>query len=235
MFETLSRPLPKKQISRLLIVDLAVILVLVVFPVRSGWLSYRDATDALLAQEALAEDYSLQIGEASQAERNRPLIIGEIRAATAALTRGMQSLRAPGEIAAIFEEIRDLTQRVGLENIAVIPGDLSPETGFQQHDMVISALGTYREHLNLIYALRNQSSPFIITTCTIRVEEEHTRTPQLRMTLGVRMILVEDLIPMEEINRLVTELAAGLPADSTAVDPGGTGDEGGTMPGEDGR
>ncbi|MFC1627503.1 hypothetical protein ACFL3H_00135 [Gemmatimonadota bacterium] len=229
MFDTLARPLPKKQISRLLFVDLAVILVLIVFPVRSGWIALNNAKAALQVQQGYQTQYLTQIGEATQAGRNRPRVVGEIRAASTMLSEGSQSLRSPGEVASILEEVRDLARRMSLENVNVAPRNLNPQTGFQLHEMVITAAGTFKEHLNFIHALRNQTSLFIVTGLTLRIETEDPRTPQLRMELGLRTVLVEDLIPLEEINRIVAEHSAAVATDSTAVPPGG-GEEGGSDP-----
>ncbi|MFC1500502.1 hypothetical protein ACFL6T_05765 [Candidatus Zixiibacteriota bacterium] len=227
MFETLARPLPKKQISRLLFVDLAVILVLVIFPVRSGWIAYTNAKAALLEQQEYQSSYLTQLSEATRAERNRPTVVGEIRAASMMLSEGSQSLRSPGEVASILEEVRDLARRMSLDGVNVAPRNLNPQTGFQLHEMVISAVGTYKEHLNFIHALRNNSSLFMISSMSLRLETEDPRTPQLRMELGLQTVLVEDLIPLEEINRIVAEQSVGVPPDSTAVLPGGD-DEGGS-------
>lgn len=230
MFETLTRPLPKKQISRLLFVDLAVILVLIVFPVRSGWSSYNNAKAALLEQQSYEAQYLRQFGAAMRAQNNRPLALGEIRAASSMLSEGVQSLRSPGEVAAILEEVRDLARRMNLDGVTVAPRNLDPQTGFQLHEMIVSSVGTFKEHLEFIHALRNQTSLFMVSRLTLRVETEHPRTPQLRMELGLRTVLVEDLIPMEEINRIVAELSPDVPPDSTAITPGGSGDEGDSGP-----
>ena len=219
MFETLARPLPKKQISRLLSVDLAVILVLIIFPVRSGWISYTNAKEALLEQEGMQGQYALDLAAAMQAGKDRPLVVGEIRAASTMLSEGSQSLRSPGEVASILEEVRDLARRMSLDGVSVTPRDLNPQIGFQLHVMNISAVGTYKEHLNLIQAL--------ISTLTLRIDTEDPRTPQLRMDLGLRTVLVEDLIPLLEINRIVAEQSAGIAPDSTGVTPDG-GEEGGS-------
>jgi len=219
MFETLSRPLPKKQISRLLFVDLAVILVLIVFPVRSGWTSYNNAKAALLEQEGYQGRYAFDLAQALQAGKDRPLVVGEIRAASTMLSEGSQSLRSPGEVASILEEVRDLARRMSLDGVSVTPRNLDPQTGFQLHEMIISAIGTYREHLNFVHALRNHTSLFMISTLTLRVETEDPRAPQLRMELGLRTVLVEDLIPLEEINRIVAEQSVGVAPDSTVVSP----------------
>ncbi len=229
MFETLARPLPKKQISRLLFIDLAVILVLIVFPVRSGWIAWTNAKVALLEQEVLQGGYAFDLAQATQAGRNRPLIVGEIRAASTMLSEGSQSLRSPGEVASILEEVRDLARRMSLDGVTVAPRNLNPQTGFQLHEMVISAVGTYKEHLSFIHALRNHTSLFMISGLTLRIETEDPRTPQLRMELGLRTVLVEDLIPLEEINRIVAEQSAGVPPDSTVVTPD-SGEEGGSGP-----
>ena len=228
MFGTLSRPLPRKQISRLLLVDLAVIVVLVAFPVRSGWIEYRRAKDALTAQEEIAEGWKLEIIEARNAERERPLMIGEIRAAAALLSRSSQSLRSLGDVAAILEEVRDLAGRMNLDGITITPRDLNPQTGFQFYEMTVAVTGTFSEHLRFIHALQNQESLYIFSTMTLRVQTADARRPQLRMELGLRTVLVEDLIPLSEINRRVTELATGIAADSTATGPGESGGVGGS-------
>jgi len=227
MFETLARPLPKKQISRLLSVDLAVILVLIIFPVRSGWTSYTNAKEALLEQEGMQDQYAFDLAGAMQAGKDRPLVVGEIRAASTMLSEGSQSLRSPGEVASILEEVRDLARRMSLDGVSVTPRDLNPQIGFQLHLMNISAVGTYKEHLNFIHALRNHTSLFMISTLTLRIDTEDPRTPQLRMDLGLRTVLVEDLIPLSEINRIVAEQSAGIAPDSTGVTPEG-GEEGGS-------
>ena len=230
MFETLTRPLPKKQISRLLFVDLAVILVLIVFPVRSGWSSYSDAKAALLEQKSYEARYLGEFDAAMQAQRNRPLAVGEIRAASSMLSEGSHSLRSPGEVAAILEEIRDLARRMNLDGVTVAPRNLDTQTGFQLHEMVVTSVGTFREHLEFIHTLQNQTSLFMVSRLILRVETEHPRTPQLRMELGLRTVLVEDLIPLEEINRIAARLSPDVPPDSTAITPGGSGDEGDSGP-----
>ncbi|MFC1595308.1 hypothetical protein ACFL3X_00130 [Gemmatimonadota bacterium] len=226
MFETLARPLPRKQISRLLFVDLAVILVLIVFPVRSGWIAYNNAKTALLEQQMWQDQYAGEIYLATQADRSRPLMIGEIRAASTMLSEGPQSLRSPGEVAAILEEIRDLARRMSLDGISVAPRNLNPNTGFQLHEMIITAVGTFTEHVAFIHAVRDQTSLFMIPPLILRVETEDPRTPQLRMELGLSTVLVEDLIPLMEINRIVAEQSAGVPPDSTSITPGGSDNDG---------
>jgi hypothetical protein len=226
MFGTLTRPLPKKQVSRLLYVDLAVILVLLIFPVRSAWSDYRSAKAALEEQESYADRWELDILTARRAERDRPVMIGEIRAAADQLARSNRSLRSPGDVAAILEEVRDLARRMNLENISINPRDPVPQDGFQYHEMTVSVTGTFSEHLRFINALRNQASLYIYSSLTLRVETADARRPQLRMELGLRSVLVEDLMPLAEINRLVNELAIGIPPDTTVVSSGDGGSGG---------
>ncbi len=236
MFGTLSRPLPRKQISRLLFIDLAVIVVLVVFPVRSGWIEYRNAKMALTEQEEIAEGWEMEILMAARAERDRPLLIGEIRAASAQFSRSSQSIRSQSAVAAILEEVRDLARRMNLDGVAITPRGLDPQTGFQFHEMTVAVTGTFSEHLRFIHALQNQASLYIVFSMVLRVQTVDSRSPQLRMELGLRTVLVEDLIPLSEINRLVTELAADSTAtDSTATDPGEIGSEGGSDQEDGGR
>jgi len=235
MFDTLSRPIPRRQISRLLYVDLAVILVLVIFPVRSGWVAYRAARDARDEQQGITLGWDRQIRQARQADREHPQLIGEIRAASSMLARQSRSLRSPEEVAAILEEVRDLAVRMNLGGVTITPRALEPQTGFQLHEMMVSSTGTYREHLEFIHALRNQTGLFIFSAMTLRVETDDARRPRLRMELGPRTVLVEDLIPLSEIDLIIDEYAVGSEPDSTAAEAGEGGDEGGIGTGDGDR
>lgn len=205
MFGTLSRPLPKKQISRLLLVDAAVILVLLLIPVRSGWNSYRNARNLLKAQVELRDSFVLRLGAAISAERNKPILLGEIRAATAVLSEGAQRLRAPAEISAILEDLRDLARGAGLSRIGINPGEIMRQTGFQDQGMILTAYGRYRNLLRFLHGLRNHRTFLIVEGLGLRVDEEHSSRPVLRLELNLRTFLVEDIMPLNQIVEMVAD------------------------------
>jgi len=144
-FGTLSRPLPKRQISRLLLVDAVVILVLLAIPVRTGWKGYQTTRDQLVAQENRRNSVVAQLGDARRAEREQPILLGKIRANIDLLTETTRRLRPPSQSPAIMEEIRDFARRTGLERVNVQPRPVNEFEGFYRQPLILTASGSFTE------------------------------------------------------------------------------------------
>jgi Tfp pilus assembly protein PilO len=224
-FGTLSRPLPKKQISRLLLVDAAVIIVLLAMPVRMGWKGYQTSRDQLHAQEERRDHFMAQVGLAERAERQQPVLLGEIRADIDLLTETTRRLRPPVQSPAIMEEIRDFARQSGLERVSVQPRPMQTFEGFYRQPLFLTGYGSYSEILRVIHALRNRDTFLITETLTIRIEEADERNPVLRMELILHTLLAEELMPMSEITRVLADTTGTLIAPGTSPgEPGGPGE-----------
>lgn len=210
MLEILSRPLLKKQISKLLIVDLGVVLVLLAFPVRTSWDGYQQARDDLRDQELLQGDYLMRLRLAQQAVSGQPVVLGEIRAAMALLTEGERRLRPPSDAALILEEIRDLILNRGLELTTVTQQDPRRQAEFEEQQISIAVQGIFTELLRFIHALRHQETFMIVDRMILRVTEPDARRPTLILESSLRTVLVENITPFSEI--------AGMLGDTTAVE-----------------
>jgi len=226
-FGTLSRPLPKKQISRLLLVDAAVIIVLLAMPVRMGWKGYQTSRDQLQAQIVRRDRFMAQVGAAEQAERQQPVLLGEIRADIDLLSGATRRLRPPVQSPAIMEEIRDFARQSGLERVSVQPRPLQTFEGFYRQPLFLTGYGSYAEIIRVIHALRNRDTFLITETLNIRVEEADERNPVLRMELTLHTLLAEELMPMSEIIRTLADTTGTVAVSGASPgEPGGPGDGG---------
>lgn len=203
MLEILSRPLPKKQIGRLLVVDLVVILVLLALPVRTSWNGYQEARAALKEQERLKGDYALRLGQARRAVHEQPIVLGEIRAAMALLTEGERYLRPPSDAARILEETRDLILGRGLTLVNLSQQDPRRQDEFHEQQIVVSVQGNFRDLLRLMHALQHQETFLIIDRINLRVAEPDERRPVLSLEASLRTILVEEITSFSQITRML--------------------------------
>jgi hypothetical protein len=132
VIRTLSRPLPKKQISRLLIVDLVVIVILVAVPINSNYREYRLARTSLETQQQRYTRSNLAVRLARVSEQRIPGTLGEIRAARDILAAHTRRLRHVAESAAIQEQVRDLVGRRQLNFVSLRAQAATPYPG--HHD-----------------------------------------------------------------------------------------------------
>lgn len=211
MLEVLSRPLPKQQIGRLLIVDLCVILVLLLLPVRTSWNGYREARTKLRQQEMLKEDYTSRLGRAQQAVQQEPILLGEIRAAMALLSEGKRRLRPPADAATILEELRDLILGRRLDLLNISQPDSREQTGFEERLMVISVQGSFSELVQFLHALRHRETYMVVDRMILQVAEPDDRRPVLTMEASLRTILVEDITPFSQIMSILADSTVTLP------------------------
>jgi len=211
MLEVLSRPLPKQQIGRLLIVDLCVILVLLLLPVRTSWNGYREARSRLREQETLEEDYSNRLVQAERAVRQQPILLGEIRAAMALLSEGKRRLRPPADAATILEELRDLILGQRLDLLDISQPDSRRQTGFEERLMVISVQGSFNELVQFLHALRHRETYMVVDRMILQVAEPDDRRPVLTMEASLRTVLVEDITPFSQITSILADSTVSLP------------------------
>ena len=203
MIEILSHPMLKKQISRLLMVDLIVILVLLVFPGRTSWSNYIKAKNAYKEQVTIQGEFAMRLGQARQAVRLQPILLGEIRGAMALLTEGEQSLRPPSDAATILEEIRDLVLSRGVNLLNLTQQEPRIEASYKVQQIVLSVQGTFNELLRLMHAIRHQETFLITNRMILEISEPDDRNPQLTLLANISTILVENLTPFSEISRML--------------------------------
>ncbi len=211
MIEILSRPLPKKQITKLLLVDLFVILVLMVFPGRNSWNSYVRARNALNEQVTIQGEYAMRLRQARQAVSQQPILLGEIRGDMALLTEEEQRLRPPSDAATILEEIRDLVLGRGVNLLNLNQLEPRIEASYQVQQIALSVQGTYNELLQLMHTIRHQKTFLITDRMSLEIAVPDDRNPQLTLEANISTILVEDLTPFSEISRMLGDstLTAG--------------------------
>ena len=203
MIEILSHPMPKKQISRLLMVDLIVILVLLALPVRTSWSSYIGARNAYDEQVTIQGEYAMRLGQARQAVRQQPVLLGEIRGAMALLAEGEQHLRPPTDAATILEEIRDLVLGRGVNLVNLTQQEPRIESSYQVQQIMLIVEGTFNELLRLMHAIRHQETFLITNKVILQIAEFDDRNPQLTLEANISTILVEDMTPFSEISRML--------------------------------
>ncbi len=195
--------MPKKQISRLLMVDLIVILVLLVLPVRTSWSSYIGAKNAYDEQVTIQGEYVTRLGQARQAVRQQPVLLGEIRGAMALLAEGEQHLRPSSDAATILEEIRDLVLGRGVNLVNLTQQEPRIESSYQVQQIVLIVEGTFNELLRLMHAIRHQETFLITNRVILQIAEFDDRNPQLTLEANISTILVEDMTPFSEISRML--------------------------------
>ena len=211
MIEILSRPLPKKQIGRLLMVNLVVILILLAVPVRTSWNGYKRARDAFKEQVTVQGGYALRLGQARLAVTQQPVLLGEIRGAMALLTEGDQRLRPPSDAATILEEIRDLILGRSVDLLSLSQQEPGIESGYQIQQIVLTVQGTFNELLRLMHAIRHQETFLITDRMSLQIAVPDGRNPRLTLDANISTILVENLTPFSEITRMLGDstLTAG--------------------------
>lgn len=222
MIDTLNRPLPKRQISRLLLVDLAVVVVLVLLPIRTSWRQYNDARQGHQDQQARQRELTLRIGQARQAEREEPTLLGEVRSAAEVLQMNSRRLRTPGESALIQEDLRRMVEGQGLEMIGLTAREPVEQAGFQERIFNLRTTGTFLQHLQLIHRLRHSGIFLAFDRLNLQLADPEARPPGLRMEAELRTVLVPPVISMADL--------AAVVADTVRVaspDEGPPGDQGG--------
>lgn len=206
MLGTLSRPLPKRQIGRLLMVDAAVIVVLLAVPVRRGWNDYAEAKRLLGDQVTARFEYMNRLGKAKLAETERPVRLGEIRGALDILAGEGRHLGSEGP--AILEELHTLSSERGLTQIVLDRLPPSIEEGYQIEGYVLNIQGRFERLLRFLHDLRNLKTYFIVERFNVRIAEEHDRNPTLVLELTLRTIVVEELLLDTVIEMAVDTTAA---------------------------
>ena len=195
--------MPKKQISRLLMVDLVVILFLLAVPGRSSWNSYNRARKAYEEQVTIQGDYARRLGQARQAVIQQPVLLGEIRGAMALLSEGEQSLRQISDAATILEEIRDMVLGRGVNLLNLTQQEPEIESGYQVQKILLTVQGTFNELLRLMHAIRHQETFLITDSMTLQITEPADRNPQLTLVANISTILVESLTSFSELSRML--------------------------------
>ena len=225
-FDTLSRPLPKRQIRRLVWVYAAVILVLIALPVRSSYLDYQQARDEVDVQEELRERYTRRVQEARLAESRKAALLGEIEAAADVLTARREAVRRPEEWPILLEELRDAVSRSRVDLVSLSPGEVRSVGGHQVRNVRLRVEGSFDGHLRLLNTLRNYRTLLLSDQLTLQVLEEARRSPTLQMEAAYRILMAEDPIRMDEVEQLIEETRSSLP-DSSAAEPDADEDGGG--------
>lgn len=215
MLGTLSRPLPKKQISRLLMVDAAVILVLLAVPVRRGWNGYTEAKRLLEIQTLAKLQYTTRLGEARQAETQRPVKLGEIRGALDILSGEGRHLGSEGP--AILEELHTASNARGIEEIALDRLPPAVQEGYVIEGYILNIQGRFERLLRFLHDLRNLDTYFVLERFNLRVAEEHSTNPTLALEMTLRTIVVEEMLPLDTITEMAIDTTAA-PAGEEAGD-----------------
>ncbi len=205
MFETLNRPLPKRQVSRLLLVDLVVVVVLVLLPIRTSWRQYSNARQSHLDQQTRQTELTRRIGQARQAEREQPNLLGEVRSATEVLQMISRRLRQPGESAIIQEDLRRLVEGGRLEMIGLTAREPVQQIGFQERLFNLRTTGSFRQHLQLIHQLRNSDVFLAFDQLNLQLADPEARPPGLRMEAELRTVLVPPVISMADLATIVAD------------------------------
>lgn len=232
MIGTLSRPLPRRQIGRLLLVDLVVILILVGFPVRTNWDNYAAARKALRDQEVAQSSFTLRVARAQQARHRVPVMIGEIRAGSDLLSRRRRKLRAVFETADIQEDIRDLVRRRRLTYLGMRPQEPTLQEAYQVRSFSLDVQGTFSNLLRFLYELRNMDSMIFVER--VRIEQaaasgirgapgaSSQSTGNLHMRAELRTVLVEQEISVDAISEVLADStwARDVPGAPAAPAPG---------------
>ncbi len=222
-FDTLSRPLPKRQIRRLIWVYAAVILVLLALPIRSSYLDYESAREEVDVQQRLRDQYAQQVREARVAEAQKPALLGEIEAAADLLEERSDALRPPEAWPILLEDLREEVGRSGVELLTLSPGEAVEVAGHEVRTVRLRVEGTFEEHLSLLNRIRNYRTLLLGDQLTFQVTTEARRSPSLQMDLAMRTVLAEDPIRLEEVRTLIQETRQTLPDTTSTGDP----DEGG--------
>lgn len=232
MIGTLSRPLPKKQIGRLLVVDLAVIVLLVAVPIRSNWTEYRLVRRGLATQQQHYEQFTRSLKLARNAEQRIPGTLGEIRAARDILATHTRRLRHVAESAAIQEQIRDLVGRRRLSFMALRAQRATAYEGFEVQPMTLGVEGSFNRLLGLLLELRNLDT--MIQVGRIQLQQAPRiagGSSGLQMSAELKTVLVKEEASLSQITSILSdttwigiEMDAVIP-DSVAAPPdtGGTG------------
>jgi Tfp pilus assembly protein PilO len=205
MLDTLNRPLPKRQISRLLLVDLAVVVVLLVLPIRTSWRQHTEARQGHQDQQTRQTQLTLRIGQARQAEREEPILIGEVRSAAEVLLMNSRRLRQPGESAIIQEDLRRLVERMGLELIGLTAREPLQQPGFQERVFNLRTTGSFQQHLQFIDQIRNSDVFLTFDRLNLQLADPEARPPGLRMEAELRTILVPPVISMADLATILAD------------------------------
>jgi Tfp pilus assembly protein PilO len=202
--DTLSYPLPKRQVGRFVMGSLVVALFLLVFPVRSSWNDYRAQQTGY--EEVLAtQDTFLQMSaEARAARQNVPIMTREIQAMEPLLERRTRRLRTINETAGIQEEVRDLALTRGLENFSLSRSTESEQEGYKIRSFQLSAEGTFRQLLRFLNEVRSMDTVIQLGQVTISGSPDPNRT-RLVMSAILRFVLVESEIDQEGIHAVLND------------------------------
>jgi Tfp pilus assembly protein PilO len=203
---TLSRPLPKKQISRLLIVNLAVIVVLLAVPINSNYRDLKLAREAMQDQQRNQTVFNASLRTARDAELRIPGTLGEIRAARDILASHTRRLRHVAESAAIQEQVRDLVGRRQLNFMALRAQAATPYEGFEVQPMTLGVEGSFNRLLGLLHELRNLDTMIQIGRIQLQ------RAPSvagggggLQMSAELRTVLMEEEASLDEITSILSD------------------------------
>ena len=204
MIDSLSRPQPKRQVGRFLMASMAVVLVLVLLPVRSSWNDFKAAQTDYQVIKDQELYYQGRRGEANQAMRNIPAITGEILGLETMLARRTRQLRTTVETAGIQEEIRDLVQRRGLSNFNLSSRAESEHEGYQLRSLMLNVEGTFQGLLRFLNEVRSMNTVLQVGQVNISGSPDPNRSA-LVMSVELRLVLVEDQFNFEGIRAVLND------------------------------
>ncbi|MFO7769065.1 MAG: hypothetical protein R6W82_08965 [bacterium] len=213
-FDTLSRPLPKRQIRRMIWVYAAVILVLLALPIRGSYLEYQTAHEEVEAQQRLRDRYTRQVREARVAESQKATLLGEIEAAVDILEERSGAVRRPEEWPILLEELRDAVNRSRVSLLSLSPEEAREAGGHQVRSVRLRVEGGFQSHLRLLNTLRNYPTLFLSDQITFQVTGEARRSPTLQMEVTYRTLLAEAPIRLDEVEALIERTRESI-ADTT--------------------
>jgi hypothetical protein len=220
MLETLNRPLPKRQIGRLMLVDLGVVLVLLLFPIRTSWKQFGEASRGRRDKQQQQLEYTLRLSQAVQAERLQPTLAGEIRSAVEVLEMNTRRLEQPEDSALIQEDLRRLVEARGLAMIGLSPREPVEGPGYQVRVFNLRTEGSFARHLRLIHDLRSSNVFLAFDRLNLVIANPETRPPGLRMEVELRTVLVPPSLSRQQIAAMLADTTGassprGTPPDST--------------------
>jgi Tfp pilus assembly protein PilO len=212
MFEILSHPLPRKQIRRLILVDVCVVLVLVAFPVRIGYLDFQQARREVAAQMQVRDNYLEQLRLARSAESEQPMMAGEIRAAVDQLADRGRRLSAIDDWPVLIQELRQLVDESGLDQATV--NTFTPLEGaeYSRHRVALRVEGDFVRILRFLHRLRRHRTYYTVDSVQLQLVDSATRPPRLAMNADLYTVLVPVPLSLPRIQTILADtVAAALP------------------------
>lgn len=206
MIGTLSRPLPKRQIWRLLAVHLSVVLVLIALPIRTSYREYQQVRSDAAIQERLQNNNLSLIQQARQAERDRPAVLGEVAAALDMLQTRTRRIPSPEEWAEVVQGLRDLVQRARLDLISLQFSEPEVVGAMQVRTIRLRAEGNFALILTFLRQLRTNHTLFLIDALDLRSTASATRPPRLVMEVGLRTVFAPEPPPLSSVADMLPDI-----------------------------